>query len=166
MNMNEVLIAKRSDLLFRVHAFLFCFLGVVALYCVYAYPEWYTQPNIIGFTQVVVVLVMGYRFGRLVQQPKDLVFAGDDCFIVHSTQKKEIRIPFADCIRIEGKSMMNKRTPYPFGTLWIQSKKESIHVHHVGKLKETLIQMRDVMGEHAAKCVFEMVDDENVYPVP
>ena len=163
--MNEVLIAKRSALSFRVHAFLFSFLIMVALYCGYAYPQLYTEFNIIGLTHAIVILVMGYLFGRLLKQPKELIFAGSHYFIVHSNAKKEIRIPFSECTRIEGKLLMNKTTPYPFGSLWIQSKKESVQLHHVESLRDTLIRMREMMGTQAQGCIFEIIEDESVTPL-
>ena len=164
--MNTSVIATRSKLSIQVHVALFGIFCAVFVGCAVSYPDMYTELNIFVLVQVAVMSMISFRLYRVLQSPKNLIVEGEGEFLVYPTKDQEIRILYSDIKRIEGDAEMNKRKPYPFGTLRIKSKESIVELHNVGKIKETMCLIREKMGENCSSCIYELIEGSKVYPLP
>ena len=161
-DMSTAVIATRSKLSMQVHVALFGIFCVIFVGCAFSYPDMYTELNLFVLVQVAGMSMISFRLFRLLQSPKNLIVEEEGAFLVYPAKDQEIRLLYSDIERVEGDAEMNKRKPYPFGTLRIKSKAESIELHNVGKLKETIILMREKMDGNRSSCVFSLVEGKNV----
>ena len=163
--MNTAVIATRSKLSMQIHIALFGIFCAIFVGCVFSYPDMYTELNIFVLAQVVAMSAISFRLYRLLQSPKNLIVEEEEGFLVYPAKDQEVRVLYTNIERIEGDAEMNKRKPYPFGTLRIKSKEKTIELHNVGNLKETIILIREKMGECSSSCVFVLVEGGNVVPL-